>query len=521
MASVADTIFVKLGLDFQGFQQSLNKAVAGIQENAQSLAKGADKVSVGAVAQIASVAKMVAGPLAGAMSIGSMIKSYFSGVAQVAQMTGAYSTKLEEWRKKRALLARTTREDIILYKKSREAVTNFQISMANLSAKIVRQANPAFKWMYERLNAVSKWVDRHSNDIIRFLKVLAGVITVALIPALIKLFPQLVKMAAALLANPLTWIVVALGLLALAIDDLIVWLKGGNSALGDFWSMLGSREDVLKFITKAIDIFKNTLKTLLPYIGRAIFILGSAFVAFKVIITVIGGVVKAVQMLRMALMALAANPIIAILMAIVAALMWVQNALERAGGDWSKVLGIMGQDVIDFLNIFGGLGDKVVEFGADAVKWFTDVGNAIKTWFEDKIESVSTAWTNFCQTLEDWYNRIIGWFTDIGQAIKNAFNFDGIKEKTGKALSKLNPANWKLFGGGEESSADAAVAGERAERATQTINQSSRSSNTSIDNHITVNTNNERVGEAIVDRANNLSGTGVYRSGMQSNQSMS
>lgn len=522
MASVADTIFVKLGLDFQGFQQSLNKAVAGIQENAQSLAKGADKVSAGAVAQIANVAKMVAGPLAGAMSIGSMIKSYFSGVAQVAQMTGAYSTKLEEWRKKRALLARTTREDIELYKKSRDATTRFQISLADLSAKIVRTANPAFKWMYERLNAVSKWVDNHSDDIVRFLQVLAGVITVALIPALIKLTPQLIKMAAALLMNPLTWVVVALGALALAIDDLIVWLQGGNAALGDFWSMLGSREDVLKFINKALDIFKNTLKTILPVLGRIIVIVGSAFVAFKLIMTAINGVIGAVNLFRNALMALAANPIIAVLMAIVAAIMWVQNAFNRAGGDWSKVLSIMGQDIVDFLNIFGGLGDKVVEIGASAIKWFTDIGKAIKQWFTDKINAVSTAWTDFCTELESWYNRIVGWFTDIGQSIKNAFNFDGLKDKAKNALSGLNPANWSIFGGGDSAeTADAAVAGQNAERATQTINQQSRSSNTNISNNITVQTDSPRVGEAIVDRANGLAGSSGYQSGMQSNQAMS
>ena len=255
MATISDMIKIQLGLETAEFNKSLQKSKENIQKTSSELAKGADQVAGKAIGQIAGIARMVAAPLAGAMSIGSMIKSYFGGVAQVAQMTGAYSPKLDEWRKKRALLNRVTAEDIQLYKKSREALTKFQITLADISAKVMRQASPAFKYFVEKLEKVSEWMDAHSDDIVRFITVLAGVIATALTPALL-------KMAAALLFNPITWIVAALVGLAMVIDDLIVWLQGGESALDAFWSQFGSREQVLAKIQTAIKLTVATLEAM-------------------------------------------------------------------------------------------------------------------------------------------------------------------------------------------------------------------------------------------------------------------
>ena len=255
MATISDMIKIQLGLETAEFNKSLQKSKENIQKTSSELAKGADQVAGKAIGQIAGIARMVAAPLAGAMSIGSMIKSYFGGVAQVAQMTGAYSPQLDEWRKKRALLNRVTAEDIQLYKKSREALTKFQITLADISAKVMRQASPAFKYFVEKLEKVSEWMDAHSDDIVRFITVLAGVIATLLTPALL-------KMAAALLLNPITWIVAALVGLAVVIDDLIVWLQGGESALDAFWSQFGSREQVLAKIQTAIKLTVATLEAM-------------------------------------------------------------------------------------------------------------------------------------------------------------------------------------------------------------------------------------------------------------------
>ena len=183
MASIADQILIKMGLDSSQLEAGLNRSKQQIGATTQAM----DKMG----AKWASTAKMltttVLAPIAGFMSLGAVIKSYFSGVSQVAQLTGAYNTKMEEWRKKRAMLARYNKEDIELYKKGREAVTKFQITMDDLSAKIMRSVSPAIKWLIDKLNDFSNWIDRNQNNILRFLSVVAGTITALLIPSFIKL----------------------------------------------------------------------------------------------------------------------------------------------------------------------------------------------------------------------------------------------------------------------------------------------------------------------------------------------
>ena len=570
MPSVADAIWIKLGLDTGGFSKDLNNAVGEVQKNADALKSGADGVTKSALGKISSVAKMFLAPLAGAMSMSAMLKSYFSGVAQVAQMTGAYSPKLEEWRKKRALLARTTREDIQLYKQNREALTKFNISMADLSAKIVRVAHPAIRLFNNALNKFSDWVDRHADDIVRFLKITASVLTVALIPAIIRMLPLLKAFALRMLANPLTWIIVALGALVLLIDDLVVWLNNGNSALGKFWEKLGSRKELLEYINNAFTFMKEHIGDVLKVLGY----LAGGFVALKVASIIFGGLIKVVSgfitvigVLHKALLFLCANPIIAFLSLLLSIIMWVKSAWDRAGQDWSKVVGIMKQDVIDFLNHFGGLGDKlaefhesVIQFGKDAVQWFSDVGKSIKESIEKAIASAKNVWNNFCDTIERWYNKIISFFTDIGKKIKEAFSFDNIKKQLDGILKKLNPANWfsnsdeaesaengdkkkgfwkSLFGGDDneqtskapltetvadslQNYSDAISPSQRAQSAELARQESvNNQSNKNINNNININTDSPAVARAVVDEANDLAGDSVYQSSYQSNLAMS
>jgi hypothetical protein len=57
-----------------------------------------------------------------------------------------------------------------------------------------------------------------------------------------------------MLANPITWIVAGLVGLALVIEDLLVWLDGGESALDGFWTALfGSPEEGKKFFNDILD----------------------------------------------------------------------------------------------------------------------------------------------------------------------------------------------------------------------------------------------------------------------------
>ena len=164
MATVIDSLVISLGLDPTPVKSGLN--------------------------QLAGLAARFAGPIAGAFSINKIVSGYMKDVGEVARMTGRYSQKLEEWRYKRAMLARVTREDIDLYKKCREGVVKFNIAMADLSAKIVREFHPAIKMGVDILNRFSGWVKENEHNIVRFFMVAAGVITAVFLPALVKMALQ-------------------------------------------------------------------------------------------------------------------------------------------------------------------------------------------------------------------------------------------------------------------------------------------------------------------------------------------
>ena len=544
MATISDMIKIQLGLETAEFNKSLQKSKENIQKTSSELAKGADQVAGKAIGQIAGIARMVAAPLAGAMSIGSMIKSYFGGVAQVAQMTGAYSPKLDEWRKKRALLNRVTREDIQLYKKSREAMTKFQITMADLSAKIMRQTSPAVKFLAEMLTKVSDWVDAHSNDIVRFITVVASLIGTALIP-------KLLKMAAALALNPITWIVAALIGLAAVIDDLIVWLEGGESALGDFWSMFGSREEVLEKIQKAIRWVTETFQELWESIKSGF---SAAITWLDEFWTACSGTDRVLDALREAFGS-------------------VMQTLEDMGVIWDYLVELFKDN--GFLDDLGQAFDGALSFIIGLFRGFfagiqaifglikgllTGDWGSFNAAVEKAIDAAKDAFEGLWKAVKAILNQIWEFakdiFSMIGDAIKNTLSIDVDKwtqklnpmnwfksdapevksdapevksdapEVMNERTQKLNPMNW-FSGDDDKKKENDAGTDSRAESVAQTqtpprdvfsdlsqmqnsgqaaernvVNNSSNSNHTTIDSHanVTINTNNPAVAQAAVEQ---------------------
>ena len=409
MASIADQILIKMGLDSSQLEAGLNRSKQQIGATTQAM----DKMG----AKWASTAKMltttVLAPIAGFMSLGAVIKSYFGGVSQVAQLTGAYSQKMEEWRKKRAMLARYNREDIELYKKGREAVTKFQITMDDLSAKIMRSVSPAIKWLIDKLNDFSNWIDRNQNNIIRFLSVVAGTITALLIPSFIKL-------GIAMLTNPLTWIIGLLGVLILIIDDLVTYLRGGESALGAFWKPLIEYTKIAwKWLNDLYKAFMNS----------------TAFNAFR------SAFISIIQHLSNGFRQL-----------------WnlcetVFNAIMTGGEDLNGLVTIIvgifntiGRAVETLVGVlellFGGL---IAVFTGDTEafkKAWIVVCDGLKTASKGAfkiIEGIFTSIKNLFNELIQVINKIINAVGNFGNAIRNALNIDGLIAKVKKGLSNILP----------------------------------------------------------------------------------
>ena len=277
MATIAEHLVISLGLDPRPLQSGLN--------------------------QVKSMAMRWAGPIAGAFSISKMFQSYVQSVSWVAKVTGAYFQKYEDYRYKMAMLSRVTREDIQLYRQYREGLMRFNIAMGDLSMKIVREFYPAFRIALDLLNKFSTWVSGNHENIIRFLKVTAAVIGTVLIPTILRL-------TAALLANPLTWFIALLLAVILVIDDFVTYVQGGKSELEELWRAFGTPEELRAKFKDIIEFLKGT-KDIGPLLGTIAAITGGILAMGGAVLTV----AKALKGISLALTLLGRHPAIALLTA--------------------------------------------------------------------------------------------------------------------------------------------------------------------------------------------------------------
>ena len=453
MAVFVDKLLIALGIDPRGAEQGLDRVNNSVDRTDAKLDRLKHKA--GGVAR--SIAMQVAGPLLAAFSVGKMVQGYISDIAQVAEQTGAYNKKLEEERLKKAQLQRVTKEDIELYKRGREAFVKFQIAMSDFSAKLMRTLMPFVKDLLDKLNRFTDWISHNSNNIIRFLTILASTITLALIPAV-------AKFTAALLKNPLTWVALLVVALALAIDDLIVYLKGGRSEFDAFWKWLGLTKGDTETLTKAINWLKTSGVELLKTIGKVT----AAFVAMRAVASVLMVIQKAWNALSLSILA---NPIILAIGLLIAAgwmlyknwdgvcegiaalLETVENAWQKAV-DWTADLFQSIDDgahalVNDAGEVWDGLVNRVSHafgliagilsaFRAAVSEKMAAAGNAIGGAFTSALNTVNGVWQGMkdgasalVDDIEDAFSGLTQWFSALWGKITGIFDRALNKIKSG------------------------------------------------------------------------------------------
>lgn len=399
MATVIDSLVISLGLDPTPVKSGLN--------------------------QLAGLAARFAGPIAGAFSINKIVSGYMKDVGEVARMTGRYSQKLEEWRYKRAMLARVTREDIDLYKKCREGVVKFNIAMADLSAKIVREFHPAIKMGVDILNRFSSWVKENEHNITRFFMVAAGVITAVFLPAL-------VKMGLALLWNPLTGLIIALGVLILVLDDLITYARGGRTVFADFWAKFGTPEEVKQKLIAFLEKCKKLLADYLPLIVKIVgALLGLSAVrgVFYLIEKALGGVGKALGV---------TGKVLGKVMGVVG------NALGKALGVVGKALGVVGRALLILLRHPALLflmaaayfiyqrWDGMVEGMEALIADLISVWEKAVDWTANYIGKIAQGWKDLTGDLSAAYNKAVNFTVELMEKAVN-----GVKDLRTKAVNAL------------------------------------------------------------------------------------
>ena len=402
MAVFVDKLLIALGIDPRGAEQGLDRVNNSVDKTDAKLDELKHKA--GDVAR--SIAMQIAGPLLAAFSVGKMVQGYISDVAEVAEQTGAYNKKLEEERLKKAQLQRVTKEDIELYKRGREAFVKFQIAMSDFSAKLMRTLMPFIKDLLDKLNRFSNWISHNSNNIIRFLTILASTITLALIPAV-------AKFTAALLKNPLVWVAGLVLALALAIDDLVVYLKGGRSEFDAFWKWLGFTKGDTETLTKAVNWLKTSGVDLLKTIGK----LTAAFVGMRAVWGVISMVRKAWNALSLSVLA---NPVVlAIGLLVTAAWMLYKNwgdVCEGAKALWEDLTSL-------FMSWCRSMADGIEALGESVASFFTSWGRGIADGFAALADDISSALSGIWQGVKDGASALA---EDAGSAFADTWR--GMKE---------------------------------------------------------------------------------------------
>ena len=161
-----------------------------------------------------------------------------------------------------------------------------------LTATALDLLAPAMDWVTEKTDAVFKYLKENGESVQTIFIAFGAAISAAVIP-------KLVSMGAAAWASlgPFALIPAAILAIGAAIDDLMVWLEGGESAFKDFWSLFGTPEEVSDMIDWALD----GLQAAFEAVGEVAGFVADAVLGYwdlvtasiKGLATVIGGVVTA------------------------------------------------------------------------------------------------------------------------------------------------------------------------------------------------------------------------------------
>ena len=150
-----------------------------------------------------------------------------------------------------------TKEDAKVTAEFNDQVEDSKQAFMALASIVMRMIVPAMKTIMDYVTKFIVLLRKHQTFVKAFFVMIATLITALLIPSLLELF-------ATLLANPITWVAIALAGLALAIEDLVVWCEGGDSALADFWeAIFGSPEQAIEVwntITEVVSGFITFVK---------------------------------------------------------------------------------------------------------------------------------------------------------------------------------------------------------------------------------------------------------------------
>lgn len=157
---------------------------------------------------------------------------------------------LDDLIKRQKDLGYFTKEDTVIAAKFNDSITELSRSFRFVFLPILRFAAPALTQFALALTDVFAYMQKHGDILTMALYAIVAVVTGLLLPTLWSLFT-------AILANPITWVIMLIAAFLLVLEDLWVYANGGKSAFEDLWKMLGTGDEVLAALQTAWDYLKQ------------------------------------------------------------------------------------------------------------------------------------------------------------------------------------------------------------------------------------------------------------------------
>lgn len=157
---------------------------------------------------------------------------------------------LDDLIKRQKDLGYFTKEDTVIAAKFNDSITELSRSFRFVFLPILRFAAPTLTQFALALTDVFAYMQKHGDILTMALYAIVAVVTGLLLPSLWSLFT-------AILANPITWVIMLIAAFLLVLEDLWVYANGGKSAFEDLWEMLGTGDEVLATLQTAWDYLKQ------------------------------------------------------------------------------------------------------------------------------------------------------------------------------------------------------------------------------------------------------------------------
>ena len=325
----------------------------------------------------------------------------------------SYVRRAEELYKANDGLVQVTKEQVEMSKKYQEGMEKLGKTVEGVKTKIAFGFLPTMLELVDSfnkfldankdliangvtitLNAISK-LSQVINNTVRFIDKIVSA-TIGWKAALFLIAAAFVYLKRAMLlafvANPIFWVIAAIGVLMLLIDDFMTYLDGGESQFGEFWGSM----------IEWIDKVKPSLQAIwdMLVLGMSYLIEFGAFVA-----KYLGGAFT--------------------------------DAVEAMAAIWAFLVGLFTGDTELMSAAFDGFVENVLSMFNNLAMLFEPIAELIKNYFIEKFESIMDWLNAWYVTLKIWAGTLASIFTDKLESIKNAIiapfaaAFDWIANKFG------------------------------------------------------------------------------------------